>query len=186
MGDFACYTIIKNNNSEDNVNKEKLIQNSVANRIVQTLYLNGEMTTIEIHQSINNISQATVYRYVKLLNQYGFLRISKEEKVRGQIEKTYCVSDISISESASNEDSLRSVDLFLKKIRCEYINYSLCNNSPEEDRLFLQQVSLVLSNQEYDEFCDELKKILDKYVSREKTNERRVRNFYLVSTPGEE
>ena len=84
---------------------------------------------------------------------FRFLRISKEEKVRGQIEKTYCVSDISISESTSNEDSMRSVDLFLKKIRCEYINYFASNNSPVEDRLFLQQSSLLLSNQEYDEFC---------------------------------
>lgn len=168
------------------MDKEKLIQNSVANRIVQTLYLNGEMTTIEIQQSINDVSQATVYRYVKLLNQYGFLRISKEEKVRGQIEKTYCVSDISISESTSNEDSMRSVDLFLKKIRCEYINYFASNNSPVEDRLFLQQSSLLLSNQEYDEFCGEIKDILKKYIAREKTSERRVRNFYIVSTPGEE
>lgn len=168
------------------MNKERLIQNSVANRIVQALYMNGEMTTIEIQQSIRDVSQATVYRYVKLLAQYGFLRISKEEKIRGQIEKTYCIGEISISDSGNSEDAMKSVDLFLKKIRGEYASYFESENSPKEDGLFLQQSSLVLSDCEYDDFCREIKDILKKYVAREKTSERRVRNIYMISAPGEE
>lgn len=168
------------------MDKERLIQNSVANRIVQTLFLKGDMTTLEIQKNISDVSQATVYRYVKLLEQHGFLRVSKEEKIRGQIEKTYCIEEISISKSDNSENSMKSVDLFLKKIRGEYQFYFTSNNSPVEDRLFLQQVSFVLSDEEYDDFCGEIKEVLKKYAAREKTNERRVRNLYMLSAPGEE
>lgn len=168
------------------MNKEKIIQNAVANRIVQTLYLNGEMTTIEIQRSIADVSQATVYRYVRLLAQYGFLKVSKEEKIRGQIEKTYCIGDISISDSDNSEESMKSVDLFLKKIRSEYDIYFASRNSPGKDRLFIGQTSLVLSDEEYDELCSELKGVLNRYIAREKTIERKNRNLYMISTPGEE
>lgn len=114
------------------------------------------------------------------------MRVSKEEKIRGQIEKTYCIEEISISESDNSEKSMQSVDLFLKKIRGEYQAYFKSNNSPVEDRLFLQQFSLVLSDGEYDNFCGEIKEILKKYAAREKTSERRVRNLYMLSAPGEE
>ena len=104
----------------------------------------------------------------------------KEEK------KLVVVEEISISKSDNSENSMKSVDLFLKKIRGEYQFYFTSNNSPVEDRLFLQQVSFVLSDEEYDDFCGEIKEVLKKYAAREKTNERRVRNLYMLSAPGEE
>lgn len=166
--------------------KEKVIQNAVANRIVQTLYVNGEMTTMEMQRSIEDVSQATIYRYVKLLEEYGFLRVSKEEKICGQIERTYCIGDISISESDSSEDAMKSVDLFLKKIRSEYDIYFAKGNLPREDKLFISQTSLTLSDEEYDDLCLEIKGVLNKYIAREKTAVRKNRNLYIITTPGKE
>lgn len=169
------------------MDKLNILQNTISNRILQVLYLNGTQTTIEIQKKLSDIPQATLYRYMKYLEQFQIIDVVKREKVYGQIEKTYAIKKYSVEEASSPEEALVSVDLFLKQIRSKYDRYfSEGNNSPVQDMLFMNGISLCLSDEEFVEMKNELKFILQKYIGREHTKDRHIRNLYLLSAPEEE
>lgn len=171
----------------DNMDKLKVLQNTTSNRILQVLYLNGTQTTLEIQKQLSDIPQATLYRYMKYLEQFQIIDVVKREKVYGQIEKTYAIRQLSVEESSSPEEALVSVDLFLKQIRSKYDRYfSEGNNSPLQDMLFMNSISLCLSDEEFAEMQEEIKSVLQKYIGREHTKDRRIRSLYLLSAPEEE
>lgn len=169
------------------MDKQKVLQNTTSNRILQVLYLDGAQTTIEIQKKLQDVSQATLYRYMKYLEQFKIIQVVREEKVYGQIEKSYAIRQLSVEESDSPEDALVSVDLFLKQIRSKYdVYFSKGNPKPHEDLLFMNCVSPCLSDEEFMEMKDELKSVLQRYIGREKCEGRKVRNLYLISAPEEE
>lgn len=168
--------------------KQKVLQNAVSNRILQVLYLHEALTTTEIKEKLSDIPQATLYRYMKYLEEYQIIHVVGRNKVYGQTEKLYAVRQLSIEESPSSEEAMFSVDMFLKEIRGKYDRYFIQtdNNSPMEDLLFMTKVAFCLSDKEFCEMKDEVKAVLGKYIGRECTPERKQRNLYLLSTPEEE
>lgn len=184
------YTISKIVNSELKdifMNKEKLMQNATTNRIIQTINLNNQMTTLEIQRNLPEISQTTLYRYMKYMEDCGVVEVINKEKVRGQIEKTYKLKSTSIDSNISAEDALISVDLFLKQVYGKYQNYfSTGYNLPKEDMLFMKETSFLLNNKEYDALCRDIKEVLNRYTGKDKTPDRKIRNLYIISTPEEE
>lgn len=168
------------------MDKLKILQNTISNRILQILFINGEQTTIEIQKQLPEISQATLYRYMKYLEQFKIIEVVKSEKVYGQIEKHYAVKSISVGECESSEDALISVDLFLKEIRSKYDSYfSAGSNDPVKDMLFMNYFSLCLSDEEFSEMKSDIKDILQRYIGKEKTEDRKIRNLYFLSAPEE-
>lgn len=169
------------------MDKQKVLQNVTSNRILQVLYANGSQTTIELQRQLADIPQATLYRYMKYLEQFQIIEVVKEEKVYGQIEKSYAVRKLSVDEATSPEEALVSVDLFLKQVRGKYDTYfSKENPSPVADMLFMNGFALCLSDEEFAVMKQELKAVLEKYIGREKTENRKIRNLYLISAPEEE
>lgn len=167
--------------------KQKLLQNTISNRILQALYLNGEQTTIELQNYLTDIPQSTLYRYMKYLEQFQIISVVREEKIRGQIQKTYTINTISIEKSESPEDAFMSVELFLKQVRSKYDCYfTKGKNSPYEDMLFMNGMSMCLSDEEYRELIERIKHILKDYIGKEKTEQRKIRNLYIMSAPEEE
>lgn len=170
------------------MDKQKVIQNVVANRILQVLYINEAMTTSEIREKLSDIPQATLYRYMKHLEEDQIISVVGLNKVYGQKEKLYAVRNYTIEESPSPEEAMFSVDMFLKEIRGKYDRYFMQtdNNSPMEDLLFMTKIAFCLSDKEFCEMRDEVKAVLGRYIGRERMPERKQRNLYLLSTPEEE
>lgn len=75
------------------MDKQKILQNATSNRILEVLCRNGEQTTIEIQKHLSDIPQSTLYRYMKYLEQFQIISVTNEEKIRGQVEKSYAISD---------------------------------------------------------------------------------------------
>lgn len=169
------------------MDKQKVLQNTISNRILQILYVDGAQTTIEIQRKLPDVSQATLYRYMKYLEQFHIIDVVKEEKIYGQIEKSYAIRKLSLDESELPEDAMVSVDLFLKQIRSKYdVYFSNGSHTPSQDQLFMNCISLCLSDEEFDDMKTELKTVLQKYLGKEKNGNRKIRNLYLLSAPEEE
>lgn len=75
------------------MDKQKILQNATSNRILEVLCQNGEQTTIELQKHLSDIPQSTLYRYMKYLEQFQIISVTKEEKIKGQVEKSYAISD---------------------------------------------------------------------------------------------
>ena len=66
----------------------RISMKSVSQRIIAAVYAAGTMTTAELIQTLSDIPQPTVYRYVRDLLETGALEVAGEERKRGGVERT--------------------------------------------------------------------------------------------------
>jgi hypothetical protein len=67
----------------------ELILHPIRIRIVQAAMHGEAITTSELGASMPDVSKATMYRQVALLVEGGLLKVVREERVRGAVERSY-------------------------------------------------------------------------------------------------
>lgn len=165
---------------------EKLLGNPVAYRILQHVAANRSATTLEIADSMPDISRATVYRYCKRMADNEILDIISEEKIRGQICRTYVLRKVTIAGDETTNDYMAATLLFLQMVHKKYDAYfSKPGIDTKRDKLFMVSPDLVLDDQTYSELCDRLKSLVLEYSEIKPTKDSRIRNLFLISAPDE-
>lgn len=129
------------------------------------LYVLGrrELTTQQIVHELPDISQASVYRHVRLLAKSGLLRVVREVPVRGISERVYAF-DIDEATAKAHEmpeqtpaDFLRYFQIFVNALLDQYRLYSLRDDAdPRTDGVAFWGEVLYLSRQEHQELIQEL------------------------------
>jgi hypothetical protein len=69
----------------------ELLLHPVRLRIVQACLGRSSVTTAELHEELDDVGSATLYRHVKLLAERGVLEVVGEQRVRGATERSYAL-----------------------------------------------------------------------------------------------
>ena len=71
------------------MNRLDLLMNPVRVSIMQYLTLHKMATASEIINNLKNVSRATVYNHIKILEENELICVVQENQVRGTVEKIY-------------------------------------------------------------------------------------------------
>ena len=74
------------------MNKTELLIHPLRLRILQHLSVYKEATTNEIISVLPEVSKASVYNHIKLLESNHIIQVVHENRIRGTVEKTYALN----------------------------------------------------------------------------------------------
>ena len=136
------------------LSKPDLILHPIRGRILATL-ARREMTTRQIARALPDVSQASVYRHVTMLTEFGLLKVVREIPARGMVERVYAFEladgylQATDLENATPEDFLRYFKNFSEGIVGLFRRYSNHPNaSPQKDGVSFKGEILYLTPQE--------------------------------------
>lgn len=165
----------------------KVLTDPVSNRILQMMRVRGKMTISDILAKNTQVPRATVYRKIDKMLEVGAIYIADTNKVRGQTENIYAIKEMYISNSESNEDSLRIVTISIMKILDLYDRYFNGDDANvERDKLFMLNYAIALSDSDFSDMMNEIFAVVDKYQHKQNSENAKFRNLYLLSAPGGE
>ncbi|WP_180272689.1 helix-turn-helix domain-containing protein [Konateibacter massiliensis] len=171
-----------------NQNMMRVVMNATRLRIIQYLTLHETATAGQIKEELTDIPPASLYRHIKMLEEAKLIHVVKENKVRGTMEKVYQLNKESpLNGDTSNKAINQIVQSGLLSIMSEFARY-LDNeeNDMRKDLLFLTTSTLLLSDEEFMEFTEEMSAAIQKVINNKKNEERKVRRITFISSPCEE
>jgi DNA-binding transcriptional ArsR family regulator len=144
-----------------------LLIHPVRLRIVHALSGGRRLTPKELHGLLSDVSVATVYRQVALLEDGGLIEVADERPVRGVVERTYRLTtdrppvDASAVAAATPEDHRRAFGIATTTLLAEFGAYlDRPGSSPADDLVTYQQMALWMSRAELEEFLTGLGSLL--------------------------
>jgi DNA-binding transcriptional ArsR family regulator len=144
-----------------------LLIHPVRLRIVHALSGGRRLTPKQLHHLLSDVSVATVYRQVALLEEGGLIEVADERPVRGVVERTYRLTtdrppvDESAVAAATPDDHRRAFGIATATLLAEFGAYlDRPGSSPAEDLVTYQQMALWLSRAELEGFLTELSSML--------------------------
>jgi len=166
-------------------NINDIIMNSVRMRIIQTLSTKQSMTATEICERMSDVPRTTLYRHIKILLDNDILSVISEQKIRGSLERTLALNTGEITKYNTLENATQNAFAFLMKKFAMFRNY-FNNETPNtgEDRIFLNTMILMATDEEFDKFLLELRELLIKN-NFEYSKERKARDVSIISAPVE-
>ncbi|TYR78620.1 helix-turn-helix domain-containing protein [Priestia megaterium] len=184
--------IIKNNlwkvvNNEVSSSKADVILHPIRMRIIQALAGNS-YTVQELLERIEDVPQATLYRHLNVLKKAQVIRVEKEQKIRGTVEKTYALEDgkafINAQEAKeiTPEDHLRYFISFYTNLVGLAEDYLKGDVDYAKDGFGYHQLELHLTDEEHQNFLNDYKELLMKYHLKARSD-RRVRTMATAFIP---
>ncbi len=162
------------------MNLEKLLMNPIRIMIMQYLTTHETATASEIISIIDNVSRATVYNHIKILEENGLLCVVKENQIRGTIEKVF-----SLNKSNKNFNTeYTSIINCLIYLMVDFQNYF--EDKPRDiksDMLFVDRTILFLDKPEFENFFQEYTDLCKRYFKFSSAENRTGRTISLISSP---
>ena len=137
----------------------KQIMNPTRMRIVQYFLLHENATTNQIREELEDVPKASVYRQMKMLEDANLIRVIKENRVRGAVEKVYELNKDNPmgNEADPKKAGLQLINSSLLSLMGEFNRYFEKEDSdPLKDMLCLTTSTLLLSDEEFREFSAKL------------------------------
>jgi hypothetical protein len=150
----------------------ELVLHPVRWRIVQRA-LHREVTTTQLREELPDIAQTTLYRHVSTLLQAGVLRVVREERIRGTVERTYAIAELdalrerSVAEGRElTVDQLRGgLTLMLAQIAADFERLAAHGDiAPSYDYLSFGQTAVHLRAEDVPKLSEELLRVLGPYT----------------------
>ncbi|MDM5332453.1 helix-turn-helix domain-containing protein [Ureibacillus composti] len=161
-------------------NKAEILMHPVRMKILQSLMQHKEngVTTFEMLESIQDVSQATLYRHIQILLDANIIKIVHERKVRAVTEKYYGLNeeeahlDLEEWRNLSKEKKLNYISYYQLVLMTQYQNYltSIEKNPKSEDSSTFSLVDLKLSEEQFSNFQNELNQLMIKYYKMSDDN----------------
>ncbi len=167
----------------------QLIMNPTRLRIIQYLMIHQSATTTQIRSDLEDVSKASIYRQMKLLEDANLLCVAQENRVRGAVEKVYELNKE--NPLGDGADPLRAglqlIDSGLLSLMSEFNRYfAKADADPVGDLLFLSTSTLLLSDAEFKEFSAKLGEVFNQVIHNKPGEGRKVRRITFISSPSEE
>lgn len=164
--------------------KLKTLMDPVSNQIIQKLRVNGQMTTTELLNSGIETSRATLYRKLEKMLAEEIICVADTQVIQGQIEKSYKIKDIYITNQTDNRERMKTVTMGLMNIAYQYGEYFKDENANvDRDKLFMINYNIALSDEDFKAMLQEILSVVDRYQNC-KSDNARVRNLHFISAPG--
>lgn len=162
-----------------------IIMNPTRNRIIQYLVTHKQATTSEIAVQLRDVSKATLYRHISILEKNRVLLVIEEHKIRGTIEKVYTLNQELINRTGNAINAKTNIwNMALNLYRDFDVYFSKPDAKPIADRILFDSVSLTLSDEEFDSLMAEVQDIIDRYSDIAPVKQSRNRKLTIISSPG--
>ncbi len=167
----------------------KLIMNPTRMRIIQYFMLHENATTTQIRDELEDVPKASLYRQMKTLEDANLIRVIKENRVRGAVEKVYELNKENPMGGTENsmKDALQVINSSLLSLMGEFNRYFTKDNvDPIKDLLFLTTSTLLLSDEEFKEFTGKMGEVFNEVIQNKASKDRKIRRITFISSPSEE
>jgi DNA-binding transcriptional ArsR family regulator len=141
----------------------KLLLHPVRLRIVRAMRVAGELTTNALCARIPDVPKSTIYRHVERLLKGGVLRVEREHKIRGVVERVYRLDPaarpigLSTAQSMTLEDHRFGFAAAVGALVGDFHAYLDSGDArPVEDRVAYRQFLVWLAEDERDRLILEL------------------------------
>jgi DNA-binding transcriptional ArsR family regulator len=162
----------------------QVLLNPVRGRIIQYLSSHPTATAGDIALRMTDVPRTTLYRHLNVLVNSNILTVVAENRIRGSVERTYALNLQTFSEHNTNENFISNAFGFLMKIFGDFDRYfSAENPNPGADKVFLSNVSLLLSDEEFNELLTQLNSLLRRHLDNEPIRGRKQRSISIISSP---
>jgi DNA-binding transcriptional ArsR family regulator len=159
-------------------------------RILMEFAGGGARTATALHEALGDVSSATLYRHLALLEGAGILSVRETRRVRGAQEKVY---ELSVSPLLSMDEVAKDPALFLKVattfaglVLGDFTRYAGSIGRRKVDPL-LRAYALDLTDAEFRDLRDGLTELLASAAKKSAAATgravRRRRRFYLGALP---
>lgn len=198
---ILLFNIIKYDNILIRNNKGRCIQlrkietilHPVRFRIIQR-FLDGQQKTVkELAKELKDIPPATLYRQLDTLVKSDILVITKENQIRGTVEKVYALNLASVNlnntdlKNITKEEHLQYFLFFTAQLTKSFETYLESDDIDfERDGVGYRQIVLNLSNEEFHRFRNDLRKVYEKYIGYTLSPNRTRRTISTVMIPEKE
>lgn len=146
-------------------------------RIIQYLTIHKSATPGDIIASLGNVSKASIYNHLKLLEKNHILDVVQENRVRGTVEKVYQLKKVAQS------NDFNSIMAFLLSLLMDFQQYyEQRNNNPTKDMLFAGRDCLLLTDDEFHQFYNDYTNLCSKYFGLNSPGAK-LRNVSIISSP---
>lgn len=164
----------------------QLLLNPIRSRIIQFLAGHQTATAGEMTVFMSDVPKTTLYRHLKILTENNIITVVSEERVRGSVERTYALNIKVISEKNTKENATHNAFGFLMKIYADFERYFNDENAnPGVDKVFLSNLTLLLSDEEFDELLGQLNALFKRHLNNAPNQNRKQRSISLISSPCE-
>jgi predicted ArsR family transcriptional regulator len=186
--------IINNDNNRrcENLKESKadLILHPVRMRIIQSLSSQRSLTVQQIAELLPDIPQATLYRHLNKLHKSGLLSIVKKRKIRGAVEKVYALEEQAANIThedmahATPDDHMRYFMTYLATLMGDFSRYLAQENfNMLEDGVMYRKATMHLSDEEFQEFLQDLAAVYQKALEKKPSKERKARQIATMIIP---
>ena len=161
--------------------------NPIRMRIAQAFYSKERMTTSEIHEKMKDIPRTTFYRNISTMIDADILTVVDEKKIRGSVERTLSINKQSLAER--NIDSIKDgaqmpLAFLMNKYALFHSYFEGDDINLTRDKLFLLNYTLMMDDEEFNQFFEKLQKLIADY-NHEYKEGRKPRNLSFVHAPME-
>lgn len=165
-----------------------IIFHPVRLKIIRTLTIYNELTSMQLLKEIGDVPQATLYRHIQTLLEKDVLYVAKERKVRGNIESVYALNINKVSLTASDLDKMSKEEkllFFLKFLMMNHVEYEnyLNDNENKSDQATYAMASLYLTDHEFNEFQTEYNELIKTRIKNKPTEGRKLRTLSTIIIP---
>lgn len=162
----------------------QVLLNPIRMRIIQYLAIHDSVTVGELISIMTDVPRTTLYRHINILVGSDILSVVGENRIRGTVEKVYSLNVLAVSSENTIQNATRNAFGFLMKIYADFEKYfNNANANPGKERIFLNNVVLLMSDEEYDEFLSELQNFMAKHMEKEPSTKRKARSLSIISAP---
>ena len=164
--------------------RREILLHPVRMQILQHLMRNGSATPGQLSEVLPEVPRTTLYRHVNLLHSEGYLKVTREVKIRGTYEREYAVNqDVMRGKSRKEKERQDTFNTLLKMIGDFEDYYERPDSDSEKDMLFFTGNTLRLSDREFSEFLQELFALIAKYDVLSEKPGQKSRSITMISAP---
>lgn len=159
----------------------EVLMNPVRQRIFQYLLVNEKGTVKEMKKELSDISNASLYRHIKILADNSVITIVDENRIRGTVESVYQLNKEALEVDDAEGTGIQMALLSICSAFAKYFSSGHAN--PREDMYMMTSCTLTLTNDEFSSFLTELNELATKYMAKPVTEKSVSRQISLVSSP---
>ncbi|MCL2400989.1 MAG: hypothetical protein FWC91_14765 [Defluviitaleaceae bacterium] len=166
------------------------ISNPVTFKLLIEMQEQKQTTARKLAKVCSDIPQASLYRYLNRMLNDDIIKVVKENKIRGMVEKVYelnmplHIDKEKFKNENSREEFLQLVTQITMSILRDFKEYTVKEDfDTAGDGSLLWSIPLYLTKMETDEVLAEVQSVLKSRFDNTPTSERKLRNINIIISP---
>ena len=159
----------------------EVIMNPVRQRIIQFLMVHGKGSVKEIKAKLDDVPTPSLYRHVRILAESAVIVVAEENRIRGTVESVYRLNQEALA--VEDADGM-AFQASLARICTAFAKYFAGGHAdPRRDMFMLTGCTLMLTDDEFGNFLEEIRALAMKYIAKDPAKGCRPRQVTLISSP---